>query len=343
MGEHADHHQIPRTYLRAWSTNGHSLWQMDISKKIIERVNINNHFYTKHEYSINPGAMNLLPDEMESFFNDFHFLNVQYNGMQLNTAELLNRFYPFYDQWEIYDKEMHIISPHKKNALRNSIIEKRDISIEIQLQKYEAKWPKYRDELIRRVIESKLTWIDAYSLGYFVRFMVLLHWRGFGRSVAENKAFETIEDIVPLSEISISPENRIHKNSTNARLEVSRDFRLNYFRQFFDNEGLIYDHAIRAIPKATLLILVAPQNCRFITSDSPCNVFGLKDNQLGLPISPLFYIAFTKKLSSNDRYIIKRIAASNVDKINMITYQKADSFVMGVSETDLERLAGLID
>lgn len=175
-----------------------------------------------------------------------------------------------------------------------------------------------------------------------MRFMVLQHWRGLARSDVENKAFQIIEDYLPLSTISIPPENRTHQKSENARQEISRDFRIKFFRQFFINDGPIHAHVKDAITRATLEILIAPENSSFITSDSPCYAIG-SSIQLGLAISPSIYIAFTKKQAGNDRYSIKPITVSNVDKINMITYQKAVSFVIGASETDLERLAGLIN
>ena len=343
MGEHVDQHLVSRTYLRAWSINGHSLVQMDKEKKTIERINLDHHFYTKHEYTIIPGAMHLPTEDMDYFFHDFQELSVEYDGMQLNTSELLNQYFPFYDQWEIYDQGLNKISHHKKNKLRNNIQEKRDTSIESQLQLFETKWPEFRDELIQRVFESRLNWIDAYSFEYFVRFMVLQHWRGFDRSGDENKAFQIIENYIPLSKINIPPENRTHKKSTNARQEISRDFRIKYFRQFFNNEGPIHDHAISVLKKATLEILVAPENCSFITSDSPCYAIESSLIQLGLAISPSVYIAFTKKQAGNGRYVITHITASNVDKINMITCQKADRYVIGASEADLENLARIID
>lgn len=328
MGAHTYQHLVPQTYLRAWSSNGTGVWQFDKTSSEIKLANISKNFGINHEYSISPGTTLLSEEQYDKLFLLLNGYIIKYENELLQSAEQLNNMFPFYDDWEIYDSDGGVVGKSRKRGLKQEILKGIDISLEIEQIKHEEdKWPGMRDELVRRIMATSENFIDYFCRGFFIRYMVLQHWRGFGHSAKENKAFDFVDSIIPLTSIEIPVEQRLYKAGINANEDMRHDLRLKYLREYFESNGPIYTQAKLALETLTLEIYVAPPDCRFLSSDTPCYAYGDSTVQLVFPITPQVVIAFQKPVKKGSYRIIK-LSAGDVKKLNSAIFSAAKRFLI---------------
>lgn len=334
MGEHTYQHLVPQTYLSAWSSNGTSVRQLDKLTDKIKPARIDNNFGINHEYSVCPGTLGLSKEQCAELFLPLDGYTMKYEDKILDSAERLNNMFPFYDDWEMYDTDGKLVGRKRKCTLKQQLLKGRDLSLEIkQIKSYEDKWPKMRDELVRRVMCSSNNSIDEFCRGFFIRYMVLQHWRGFGHSASENRAFDAVNSIFPLSNIEIPETQRIYKAGSNFDEEMRHDMRLKDFKQYFESSGPIYTQTEWLLKNATLEIYVAPSPYHFLSSDTPCYAYKDTTVQFLFPITPQVLITL-KNPVQKDLYQIFKLSKSKVQKINTLTITAAKQFVIAYDDND---------
>lgn len=334
MGEHEYQHLVPQTYLHAWSKNGTNVCQLDKDKTLVKPARIDNNFGIKHEYSIVPGLLHLSDAQCDTFFQMMEGYTVTHDGTTLDSPELLNRFFPFYAEWTILDTDGNPLGKKRKVTLRQATTKQKDFILETgHIKHYEDKWPKMRDELTSRAFQSSKKTIDEFNRGFFIRYMVIQHWRGFGHSAAENRAFEFIDSIIPFSETDIPREQRMYVGSINLEEDLRHEIRLNYLQRFFNNEGPIYNQSQWLLQNSTLGIYLASGSYSFLSSDTPCFAYRDSTVQLVFPITPRVLIALQPRTKSCS-YPVIRLNDADVRKINDTIFLSAKRYLISRNKSD---------
>lgn len=188
---------------------------------------------------------------------------------------------------------------------------------------------------MRKIIEEKVltnkSSVPRFYFEYLTRFYVVLDWRSFTSNEEFSSAFEEISsNQLCLNKIEIPKDERELPMFETVSDYTKHCLLLRYYRQFLNDNGIIYEHAKQLMRKITFRFLVTEGNTKFITSDNPSfmnnNSNGTKTGML--PISPNILMIIGKASSNKDKYYITKISDLEVQKCNEIIKKHSGQFVV---------------
>lgn len=323
------HHLIPQTYMAAWSRgNGTLKIKFKDNPCVTVERNKENIAGITDFHTIKAGMPICTQADTDEIFASCMPYLVSYEGKVISDTQELNKIYFNFDNWSITRKD-------------GSLVSKRHIQSEIEkvkIKDIEANWStKYENGWASQVliIEDKILntcshSIDAFDREYIMKFFTALDWRGFISNVQfENAVSWLCHDMLPLGDIDIPEENRVLPSLKTAEEEMRHYLLLQYYRQYLNDTGVIYQTAMANLQYTSFHFLVADGPTLFITSDTPAFVHAHPDGSLVglLPITPRILLTQGKN-TDDDQYYITHITDDAVKRYNSIITEHADKFII---------------
>lgn len=197
--------------------------------------------------------------------------------------------------------------------------------------KYENTWSTQVSIIENKVLNATTNSIPAFDREYIMKFFTALDWRGF----TSNAQFESVlswlcHDIMRLGDIDIPEEDRILPSLKTAEEEMRHDLLLQYYRQYLNDTGVIYQAAMANLKHTSFHFLVSDGPTMFITSDTPAFIYKRPDNALAglLPITPRILMVQGKNTDNDSSYYITHITDEAVQCYNTVIRENADEFVI---------------
>ena len=105
---------------------------------------------------------------------------------------------------------------------------------------------------------------------------------------------------------------------------------LKYYRQYLNDEGVIYINAIKKMENTNFHFLVADGQTRFFASDNPAFTYLRNDYlKMGImPITPQILLTQGHCTTDADKYYITHISEDKVKEYNQIIKDNASNFVI---------------
>lgn len=329
MSNAKNHHLIPKTYMKSWLTRKEKLLVKYCDEYDIvyeeKRENVGG---IKHYYSIMAGMPICNEKDAELIFAEALKYTVSLNGTILPTPLDLNKHFGDFDNWVVTRADGSMVS--KKKIKRE--IEKvkiRDIEENWNI-KYENKWEGMVRRIITLVKYARNGPIEAFDKAYLMNFFTALDWRGFTSDVRFERIFHTLTDAFDDSDI---PEDeRLLPCLTSSKEELRHYLLLQYYRQYLQDTGPIYNNAVDNLSKTNFHFYVADGSARFITSDSPAFLHRRMDGfwEGILPITPEILMVQGKcaNQSDMDSYYVSHVNDSEVEKFNQAVSENATEFII---------------
>lgn len=323
-----DHHLIPQTYMSAWANASGTLEVEFLSNPgVFESKNKDSIAYITDYHSIKAGMAICTKDDADKIFAPLRNYTVEINGQIVtDTLELNQKFYDF-DTWVIKRSDGSLVS---KKAIKREIgkIKIKDIESNWSI-KYENKWNKVVHDLETAIFTSESESITAIHKDYLMRFFVALDWRSIQSNDEFQKAFRPFADAL-LDKIEIPEEDRILPCLRTAADEMKHYLLLKYYREYLDDSGVIYTHAIESLKHTNFHFLIADGPTYFVTSNNPSFVFTRADgSKEGLmPLTPRILMGQGRCTEDADKYYITHISDEAVNKYNKIIRANANEFVI---------------
>lgn len=322
------HHLIPQTYLAAWANQSGTLKIKWATTQKMECRNTESVAGINHYHSIIAGMPFCTKADADIFFGRLNKYNVSYEGIELDDTLEMNRYYGVFDKWNITRTDG---TPVRKREIKAQIDQIKIQDVEnFWSEKYESKWNTVR-EIIEQKAFSGATIVPKFYFGYIMKFFVALDWR----SIISNKEFSDIfdllcSDILSLDKIEIPIDERELPMFKTAADYMKHCLLLNYYRQFFNDTGVIYTCAKLHMKNTSFHFLVPNGKAKFIASDNPSFVHEKDDSlKVGiLPISPEVLMIQRRNLSNDDCYYITKISDQEVENYNKIIQQHSNQFVV---------------
>lgn len=311
------HHLIPRTYLSAWEHGSGTLYvQFCGEEEVVER-NKDRIAGVINYHSIIAGMPIVMRADAQKIFASLNDFEVRYNGQIITDPLKLNELYHDFSNWEIFRADG---TPVSKKSIKAQIkdVKIRDIE-SLWASKYEDAWGQIRDELISKVTSATAVCIPAFQKEYLMKFYTALDWRSIKSNIQFNETWDlSCNKVFQLNQIEIPEEERELPRLENASEEMRHNLLLKYYRQFLNDDGAIYKHAMANLAHTSFHFLVADGQETFITSDNPAFVFRRNDGKLQgiLPISPRVLMAQGKNTDSDDKFYITHITEDAVRRYN---------------------------
>lgn len=178
----------------------------------------------------------------------------------------------------------------EKKQIRHEIEQVKIKDIEANWStKYENEWSAQVAVIEDKILNATADSIPAFDREYIMKFFTALDWRGFTSNAQFESALSLLcHDIMKLGDIDIPEEDRILPSLTTAEEEMRHNLLLQYYRQYLNDTGVIYQAAMANLKYTSFHFLVADGPTMFITSDTPAFVYKRPDDTLAglLPITP---------------------------------------------------------
>lgn len=321
------HHLIPKTYLSSWAnSSGTVKIQWNDSKKTEPR-NIDSIAGINHYHSIMAGMPLCTKEDSDIFFQPLSGYNIFYGNRLLADTLEMNKYYSVFNEWNITRSDGTLVS---KKALKAQIGQIKIQDVEnLWSQKYESKWNTVR-QMIENKVATGVANVPKFYFGYLMKFFVALDWRSLASNKEFSDAFKTLcSNIIQLDKVEIPKDERDLPMFETAADYMRHCLLLQYFRQFLNDTGTLYNIAKMYMRSTSFHFLVSNGNTKFITSDNPCFV-NEKTNgtKIGiLPITPEILLTQGKNPSNDDNYYITRIADREVKQYNKVIQEHSEQFV----------------
>ena len=133
-----------------------------------------------------------------------------------------------------------------------------------------------------------------------------------------------------LGDIHIPEDERLLPSLATAAEEMRHNLLLQYYRQYLNDTGVIYQAAMANLMHTSFHFLVSDGPTTFITSDTPAFVYKQPDNTLVglLPITPKILMVQGKNTDNDGSYYITHITEDAVNYYNRIICDNAEEFVI---------------
>jgi len=328
--------------LKRWhydKSNKNNVYQFDkydIKKDIIPKPdprNTESICWLKYFHSIKAGMLVCSEKDLEDIFDLLNGYIVELEEKVLSSLREYNNNYYRFDEWIIYkyiDGEKKVIRKKDKNIIKQGIESKNLDYIEEEWNiQYETKWNGKLDNLLYDIRNTTSDTINAYSKGYFYKFIISINWRGFNGNENYNSFLNRIDqDILPTPISEWKRENYNVKTVNNEYDDIRHNLLLEEFRNFLFK---IKDSSIKNmvsiyINSTTLVFKKATDKTKFITSDDPCLILGEK---IMMPLTPDIFVVMEKTTPyiKSDKYYIEQISDSDVKDINNIIKKKSQCYL----------------
>ena len=324
------HHLIPQTYMSAWSRgNGTLKVEFKNDPGVIVERNKEKIAGITDFHSIKAGMPICAQADADLIFAAVLPYTVTYEGKVIHDTLELNKVFYDFDKWEITRADG---TPVSKKWILHEIEQVKIKDIEAKWStKYENAWSAQVAVLEDKILNATTDSIPAFDREYIMKFFTALDWRGF----TSNAQFESTlswlcHDILELGDIDIPEENRILPSLTTAEEEMRHNLLLQYYRQYLNDIGVIYQAAMANLKHTSFHFLVADGPTTFITSDSPAFVYKRPDDTLIglLPITPRILMVQGKNTDNDGFYYITHITDEAVQRYNKIIYDNAKEFAI---------------
>ena len=237
-------------------------------------------------------------------------------------------FYDF-DKWEITRADGTSVS---KRRILHEIEQVKIKDIEANWStKYENAWSAQVAVIEDKILNATANSIPAFDHEYIMKFFTALDWRGF----TSNAQFESTlswlcHDVLKLGDIDIPEEDRLLPSLKTAEEEMRHDLLLQYYRQYLNDTGVIYQAAMVNLKHTSFHFLVSDGPTMFITSDTPAFVYKRPDDTLAglLPITPRILMVQGRNTDDDGSYYITHITDEAVQRYNTVIRENADEFVI---------------
>lgn len=335
------HHLIPRTYLRDWCYNEKSVWAYNKKTEKTEERNIDNICGVSNFHSI--GAKSITDSESSlkiiwSFLDDYTIFYVDDTSNKVDLEKRIEKqkYYTFFDQWEIHLPDGRKPTKKERNMIKNQIEANKDKSIEEKWSAlYEQGWNSFSKTLFQVIVDvknrKKGKFLSKALCDKLMDYFVMFNWRGYKGNEDIRKLFDMIETWVPLAEIEIPVEHRAHAKILTAADDLKHGFLLSEFNKFFDSQGSMQRQAELMKSHLTPVFHLAENDSFFFTSDNPAFVFTNTNGYLEcfFPILPQLAVSFCKKYSNRpDDYSIGIINDLQLKHYNGKIFNNADTYVL---------------
>lgn len=332
------HHLVPKVYLNPWCYKNDSVYVLDKKSKNITSKNINNHYGKDKFHSLQAGMPNLMENDMKEIFGYLDKYDVYFDAEKLQDYNSYNDNYYEFHKWKI-EREGKEISEKEKNRLKSSIEDKKIIDIEKAWDsKYENRWSKIRYDLLYKVLNSPKSSMDAINKGFLMKFIVGMNWRGFSGNENFTEAFNSISKSFGLDKICIPYEERNKKYLKTASEEMENYLLLKYYRDFLNDQGIIYMLSKQYIRFMTIKFYVASEKLEFVTSDNPSflmkNIDGKKAHVMA--ITPKLLASVGLDEDKSNKYTIEYLNDQEVNEINNNIHEKAKADIIISENTKME-------
>lgn len=337
------HHLIPQTYMKPWCFNAKSIWVYDKTAQISEVRNIENICGINYFHSIRAGSLHASEKSLSKiwgFLLDYH---ISLNGETLSSAEMLNRHYNDFDEWEILYPKGAKVNKADRNSIKQRIQQTKDNDIEEQWSfQFENAWAALSETLYTVLSDIKLkkpVSLTTKAASDLMRYVIMFDWRGFKGNEQLNEALSAIDAIfpTPLSSIGIPMEDRTHPMYKTAMDEIRHNYLIHAFEQFLENDGVMYEHQRLHEENLTFLFLFAADGTSFLTSDNPSFTFLNKAGyrEQFLAVLPKLAISLAKKDPDNPySYKIIELSKDETDEYNYQIFAYAERVVLDTNEID---------
>lgn len=324
------HHLIPRTYLSAWEHGKGTLYVRFLEDKenVVERNKDKIAGITNY-HSIVAGMPIVTKEDADIIFACLEGLEVCYRNSVISDSLELNRCYYDFENWTVYREDGSVVS---KKKLKSEIdqVKIRDIEM-LWCSKYEDAWGGIRSELEKAIMNSTNGMIPDINKEYLMKFYTALDWRSIKSNIQFNDAWEWLcKEVLLLDEIDIPEEERELPILDNVAEEMKHNLLLKFYRQYLNDSGVIFTHAMANLSNTSFHFLVADDNETFNTSDNPAFVFRRQDGKLQgvLPLTPRILMAQGRNSEKDTNFCVSHIDDEAVKRYNAEIEKNASDFVV---------------
>lgn len=233
-----------------------------------------------------------------------------------------------FNEWIITRADGSIVN---KKSLKNKIDQIKIQDIEnMWAEKYENKWSTVRKIIEEKVLTNKSS-VSRFYFEYLTKFFVVLDWRSLASNEEFCRVFEEISsNQLYLNKIEIPKDERELPMFETVSDYTKHCLLLRYYRQFLNDNGIIYEHAKQLMRKITFRFLVTEGHTKFITSDNPAFMNNYSNGTKAgmLPISPKILMIIGKDSSNKDKYYITKIPDLEVKRYNEVIKKHSGQFVV---------------
>ena len=268
-------------------------------------------------------------EDADKIFACLKDLEVHYGEVVVSDNLELNKIYYDFDNWAIQKKDGSVVSKKKLKAEIEKV-KIRDIE-ELWSIKYEDAWGTVRSELENSIFNSADGIISNANKEYLMKFYTALDWRSIKSNIQFNDAWEWLcKEVLRLDEIDIPEKERELPILDNAAEEMKHNLLLKFYRQYLNDSGVIYIHAMANLSNTSFHFLVADGPETFNTSDNPAFVFRRLDGKLQgvLPLSPRILMAQGRNSGHDKNFYVTHITDEAVKRYNIEIEKNAANFVV---------------
>ncbi|NLB53128.1 MAG: DUF4238 domain-containing protein [Syntrophomonadaceae bacterium] len=323
------HHLIPQTYMAAWAHGNGTLYVNYLDDERIAERNKANISGINHYHSIVAGMVICTKEDADILFAPVSQYDVKYEGKIISDTLELNRIYYDFENWEITRADGSLVSRRKiKGEIDN--IKIRDIEINWS-EKYEDKWDLIRKQIELKILFAKTDSVPAFEREYLMKFYTALDWRSIKSNIQFDDAVKWLcKDVMQLDEIDIPKEERFLNMLDNAADEMRHCLLLKFYRQYLNDEGIIYKNAMANLQYTSFHFLVADGDVTFNTNDNPAFTYTREDGKLMglLPITPNILMCQGKATEDDGNYYITHVTEEAVKKYNRAIQENANEFII---------------
>lgn len=323
------HHLIPRTYLSSWEHNKGTLYVKYRDETIKER-NKDKIAYVTDFHSIFVDMPICTKEDTDKIFECLSNYTVEYNGKIVTDTLELNKIYYDFENWKITRQDGSTVV--NKKRLKNDIecVKIRDIET-LWGTKYENGWNDLKEKIECAILSASTDIIPAFEKENLMKFYTAMDWRGFKNNKQLNDMFNWLcNDVLQFNEIEIPENERKLPMIKNAADELKHSYLLKQYREFFNNDGVIYKNAMANLQYTSFHFLVADGIASFITSDNPAFVFNCANGKhMGImPITSKILLLQGKDTDKCNEYSITHVGDDEVKLYNNIIRDNSVEFVI---------------
>ena len=324
------HHLIPQTYMAAWSRrNGTLRVEFKNNPGVIEERNKEHLAGITDFHSIKAGMPICTQADTDLIFASVLPYTVSYDGEAIQDTLKLNRLFYDFNNWRITRSDGTSVS---KKKIRHEIEQVKIKDIEANWsEKYENTWSTHVSIIEEKILNASVDSIPAFDREYIMKFFTALDWRGFTSNAQFERTLSWLcHDIMKLGDIDIPEEDRILPSLKTAEDEMRHNLLLQYYRQYLNDTGVIYQAALANLKHTSFHFLVSDGPTMFITSDTPAFIYKRPDNALVgfLPITPQILMVQGKNTDNDSSYYITHITDEAVQNYNKVIRENAEEFVI---------------
>lgn len=328
------HHLIPKTYLSAWEHGNGTLYIrfLEDMENIVERNKDKIAGITNY-HSIIAGMPIVTKEDADIIFACLKDFEVHYGDSVISDNLELNRVYYDFENWNVYRADGSVVS---KKKLKSEIdkVKIRDIEA-LWSSKYEDAWGDIRSKLENAIMNSTDGVIPDTHKEYLMKFYTALDWRSIKSNIQFNDAWRWLcKEVLRLDEIDVPEEERELLILDNAADEMKHNLLLKFYRQYLNDAGVIFTHAMANLSNTSFHFLVADGSETFNTSDNPVFVFQRRDGKLQgvLPLTPRILMTQGRDSDKDSNFYITHITDEAVKRYNAEIEKNALNFVVQLNK-----------